>query len=105
MVDRSTPLKDTLGESWGTLTSLQQSLVDFADKMHQRLKQFNADDDIELVVEENSENGPKNIGRLLSNVSQLAKADAQSVYSQTAAVDTANLAFILDAVHASKFLT
>lgn len=104
MATKTTPIKEALGEDgYDGLTTLQQALVDFADMMHSRLKQFNADDDVAVVIDNNVGQGHHNIARLLSNVAQLAKADAQAIYSQTAAADTANLAMILDLVHAERF--
>jgi hypothetical protein len=97
------PIRTALGDNYDGLTSLQQALVDFAENMHTRLKENGASDDAGILVDDNNDNGMRNISRLLSNVYQLVKAEATEVYNPTAAADTANLALILDLTHANRF--
>ena len=102
----TTPIRTALGEDgYDNLTSLQQVLVDFADTMHQRLKEFDAPDDAEELVQNNLNTDMNNIARLLSNVRQLAQASDNEIYNGNAAADTANLAFIMDLAHNQKFVS
>lgn len=99
-----TPIKDALGENYDSLTGLQQAIVGFADLMHQRFKKFQAPDDADEIVSNNEENTTNNLARLLSNVYQLARAESDAVYNDTAAPDVANLALIIDMCQNKKFV-
>src|SRR5262245_12019890 len=98
MATRST-IAAALGGGMDGLTSLQQALVNFADKMHDRLQQHSpgVDDEKDVIENNNTHEAAADIfKRMVGQLHQMMEAKDTEVHNETATVDMANLSFITD---------